>query len=71
MQMVAPLPTAFDMSHDEPRARLQSMGALEKEASKRQEVWAIKDEISFRQRRCRLRDPCRQQNFHPTVLMDQ
>jgi hypothetical protein len=31
------------MSRDEARTRLQSLGSLEKEARKRQEVWAIKD----------------------------
>ena len=31
------------MSRDSAQARLKSMGSLEKEARKRQEVWAIKD----------------------------
>jgi hypothetical protein len=35
---------ALDMSRDDARARLQSLGKLEKEARKRQEVWAVKDE---------------------------
>src|SRR5262249_31315671 len=34
---------ALDMSRDAARARLQTLGTLEKEAPKRQEVWAIKD----------------------------
>jgi hypothetical protein len=33
----------LDMSRAEVRTRLQSMGSLEKEARKRQEVWAIRD----------------------------
>ena len=35
---------ALGMSRDDARARLRSLGTLEKEARKRQEVWAIKDE---------------------------
>ena len=35
---------ALGMSRDDARARLQSLGTLEKEARKRQEVWAIKDQ---------------------------
>ena len=35
---------ALGMSRDAARARLQSLGTLEKEARKRQEVWAIKNE---------------------------
>lgn len=34
----------LSMSRDDVRARLQSLGTLEKEARKRQEVWAVKDE---------------------------
>ena len=35
---------ALGMSRDDARARLQSLGTLEKEARKRQEVWALKDQ---------------------------
>jgi hypothetical protein len=35
---------SLGMSRADARARLQSMGTLEREARKRQEVWAIKDE---------------------------
>src|ERR1041385_1418052 len=34
---------SLDMSHDDARARLKSIGSLEKEDRKRQEVWALKD----------------------------
>ena len=34
---------SLDMSHDAARARLQSIGSLEREDRKRQEVWAVKD----------------------------
>jgi hypothetical protein len=34
---------ALSMSRDDARARLQSLGSLEREDRKRQEVWAIKD----------------------------
>ena len=34
---------ALGMTRDDARARLKGMGILEKEARKRQEVWAIKD----------------------------
>ena len=34
---------SLDMKRDDVRARLQSIGSLEKEARKRQEVWAVKD----------------------------
>lgn len=34
---------SLDMTHDDARARLQSIGSLEKEDRKRQEVWAVKD----------------------------
>ena len=34
---------SLEMSHDDARARLQSIGSLEKEDRKRQEVWAVKD----------------------------
>ena len=34
---------SLDMKHDDALARLKSIGSLEKEARKRQEVWAIKD----------------------------
>jgi hypothetical protein len=34
---------SLDMSHDDARARLQSIGSLEREDRKRQEVWAVKD----------------------------
>jgi hypothetical protein len=34
---------ALGMSRDDVRAHLKSLGTLEKEARKRQEVWAIKD----------------------------
>jgi hypothetical protein len=34
---------ALGMSHDTAQARLKSLGSLEKEERKRQEVWAIKD----------------------------
>jgi hypothetical protein len=34
---------ALGMSRDDARAHLKSLGTLEKEARKRQEVWAIKD----------------------------
>ena len=34
---------SLDMKRDDARARLQSLGTLEKEDRKRQEVWAIKD----------------------------
>ena len=33
----------LDMSHEDARARLQSIGSLEREDRKRQEVWAVKD----------------------------
>ena len=33
----------LDMKRDDVRARLQTIGSLEKEARKRQEVWAVKD----------------------------
>ena len=33
----------LEMSRDEARARLKSIGSLEKEDRKRQEVWAVKD----------------------------
>jgi len=33
----------LDMKRDDARARLKSIGSLEKEERKRQEVWAIKD----------------------------
>ena len=35
---------SLGMSRDDARARLQSLGTLEKEARKRQEVWAVKDQ---------------------------
>lgn len=35
---------SLGMSRDDARARLQSLGTLEKEARKRQEVWALKDQ---------------------------
>jgi len=34
---------ALGMSRDEARTRLESIGSLEREARKRQQVWAIKD----------------------------
>lgn len=34
---------ALDMSKDEARARLQTLGTLERETRKLQEVWAVKD----------------------------
>jgi hypothetical protein len=34
---------SLDMKRDEALARLKSIGSLEKEDSKRQEVWAVKD----------------------------
>src|ERR1044072_9811422 len=34
---------SLEMSHDDARARLKSIGSLEREDRKRQEVWAIKD----------------------------
>src|ERR1043166_4577890 len=34
---------SLDMSHDDARARLKSIGSLEREDRKRQEVWAVKD----------------------------
>jgi hypothetical protein len=34
---------SLDMTRDDARARLKSIGGLEKEDRKRQEVWAIKD----------------------------
>jgi len=34
---------SLDMSRDDARARLKSIGSLEREDRKRQEVWAIKD----------------------------
>src|SRR5215216_734535 len=34
---------SLEMSRDEARARLKSIGSLEKEDRKRQEVWAVKD----------------------------
>jgi len=34
---------SLDMKRDAARARLQSLGKLEKEQRKRQEVWAVKD----------------------------
>src|SRR5215470_6740847 len=34
---------SLDMSRDNARARLKSIGSLEKEDRKRQEVWALKD----------------------------
>src|SRR5215218_2441468 len=34
---------SLDMKRDAVRVRLQSVGSLEKEARKRQEVWAVKD----------------------------
>jgi hypothetical protein len=34
---------SLEMSRDDARARLQSIGSLEKEDRKRQEVWAVKD----------------------------
>ena len=34
---------SLDMTHDDARARLQSIGSLQKEDRKRQEVWAVKD----------------------------
>ena len=34
---------SLDMKRDDARARLQSLGKLEKEQRKRQEVWAVKD----------------------------
>lgn len=34
---------SLDMKHDDAVARLKSIGSLEKEAKKRQEVWAVKD----------------------------
>ena|ERR1700741_3160843 len=34
---------SLDMKRDEALARLKSIGSLEKEARKRQEVWAVKD----------------------------
>lgn len=34
---------SLDMKRDDARARLQSIGKLEKEQRKRQEVWAVKD----------------------------
>ena len=34
---------SLDMKRDDARARLQSIGSLEKEEQKRQEVWAIED----------------------------
>ena len=34
---------ALDMSKAEARARLQTLGTLERETRKRQEVWAVKD----------------------------
>jgi hypothetical protein len=34
---------SLDMSRDAARARLESIGSLEREERKRQEVWAIKD----------------------------
>lgn len=35
---------SLGMSRDDARARLQSLGTLEKEARKRQEVWSLKDQ---------------------------
>jgi hypothetical protein len=35
---------SLGMSRNDARARLQSLGTLEKEARKRQEVWALKDQ---------------------------
>ena len=34
---------SLDMSRDDARARLKSIGSLEKEDRKRQEVWSVKD----------------------------
>ena len=34
---------SLEMSRDDARARLKSIGSLEKEDRKRQEVWAVKD----------------------------
>jgi hypothetical protein len=34
---------SLDMTRDDARTRLQSIGSLEKEDRKRQEVWAVKD----------------------------
>ena len=34
---------SLDMSRDDVRGRLQSIGSLEREVRKRQEVWAVKD----------------------------
>jgi hypothetical protein len=34
---------SLDMKHDDAVARLKSIGSLEKEQGKRQEVWALKD----------------------------
>ena len=34
---------SLEMSRDDARARLKSLGSLEKEDRKRQEVWAVKD----------------------------
>ncbi len=34
---------SLEMSRDDARARLKSIGSLEKEDPKRQEVWAVKD----------------------------
>jgi len=34
---------SLDMTRDDARARLKSIGSLEKEDRKRQEVWAVKD----------------------------
>jgi hypothetical protein len=34
---------SLDMSRDDARARLRSIGSLEREERKRQEVWAVKD----------------------------
>ena len=34
---------SLEMKRDDARARLQSLGSLEKEDRKRQEVWAVKD----------------------------
>jgi len=34
---------SLDMKHDDALARLKTIGSLEKDAGKRQEVWAVKD----------------------------
>ncbi|HEV8167892.1 MAG TPA: hypothetical protein VGP59_01065, partial [Pyrinomonadaceae bacterium] len=34
---------SLEMSRDDARARLKSIGSLEKEDRKRQEVWVVKD----------------------------